>query len=244
MPQSTGSFSASGLAPAAGQGPQQRMPSSTSSGPVGRGNYEVRPGDCIESIAFSHGHFWQTIWNDIQNLQLRNARKNPNIMLPGDKVFVPEIQIKHESCVTGRRHKFVRRGVPSKLSILLKDEKGQPRADLEYVLVIDGMIFNGRTDGTGRIQHPIPPNAQWGKLSIGTEGEEYPLKLGYMDPISEISGVQARLSNLGYTCGQPSDKLNEETRQALRDFQDKHQLKQTGEPDQTTCDKLIQEHGS
>ncbi|MFH1075402.1 MAG: hypothetical protein V1753_00935 [Pseudomonadota bacterium] len=52
-------------------------------------DYIVKQGDCIESIAFKHGLFWETVWNHPNNQQLKQERKNPNILLAGDKVFVP-----------------------------------------------------------------------------------------------------------------------------------------------------------
>ena len=245
---------ANGATSGAGAGAVQQTAASSGSaggssgggGPVGSGNYEVKQGDCIESIAMDHGLFWQTIWNHPDNLDLKNARKNPNVLREGDKVFVPDLRPKQESGATEQRHKFKRKGVPSKISIILKDEKGQPRPNLDYVLEIDGQLSQGKTDAAGRLQHPIPPNAQRGKIIIGTGPgkEEYALQLGHLDPITEISGVQARLKNLGFDCGQADGALNDETRQAIRNFQAKCNLQETGEPDQATRDKLQQEHGS
>jgi hypothetical protein len=220
--------------------------SGNADGPVGSGSYEVQQGDCIESVAYSHGHFWKTIWNHPDNQRLKSQRKDPNVLLPGDRVFVPDLQLKQEPGASEQRHRFRRKGVPSKLSIVLKDEEGQPRAGLDYVLEIDGELLRGKTDGAGRLRHPIPPNAQRGKITVTTRDrkEEYLLQLGHLDPVTKISGVQARLSNLGFPCGPANGTLSEATRRALAEFQAKHQLKQSGEPDQATRDRLKQEHGS
>lgn len=93
-----------------------------SGGPVGNGNYEVQPGDCIESIAFNHGLFWETIWNHPNNQPLRAARDSPNVLLPGDKVFVPEIRTKEEPGATEQLHRFRRCGVPGILRLRIMGE--------------------------------------------------------------------------------------------------------------------------
>jgi len=212
-------------------------------GPVGKGNYVVKQGDCVESIAFKHGLFWETVWKDPKNFQLREARKNPNVLFPGDKVFVPDKRMKEESGATEQTHRFKRKGVPSKLHIVLK-ERDEPRADIPYIIEIDGKLFSGRTNSQGELEHPIPPNAKRGRLIVGESGQEvYPLQLGNIDPITEISGIQSRLSNLGFYYGSIDGNMNPETIQAIMDFQAKYDLQVTGEVDQTTRDKIMREYG-
>ena len=78
-------------------------------------------------------------------------------------------------------------------------------------------------------------------LVVGPEDDEdeYDLDLGCVDPTNEITGVQARLCNLGYDIERISGVLDEETRAALREFQEEQEgLKPTGEPDEATLQKL------
>src|SRR3982750_635578 len=82
-------------------------------GPVGDGSYLVQQGDCLESIAFAHGLDWQTMWLAPENAVLRDAR-NANILLSGDRLFVPAIRPKSVDCATDKVHSFVRKGVPSR----------------------------------------------------------------------------------------------------------------------------------
>jgi hypothetical protein len=204
-------------------------------------NYEVKQGDCIESIAFQHGLFWGTVWNHAKNLNLREKRKDPNVLFPGDVVFVPEKEKKHESGVTEQRHRFKRKGVPLKirLRLFIGDE---PRADESYVLVIDGHIFTGTTGANGEVEHPIPPDAKNARLVVGEEQEEYVLDLGHMNPIKEISGIQARLNNLGFDCGAVDGILGPKTEAALRKFQKEYNLAESGNVDEETCNKLLDVH--
>lgn len=221
----------------------QQSSDSSGDGPVGEGNHLVRQGDCVESIAYEKGFFWQTIWNDSQNAELKRIRKSPNDLLAGDKLYVPERRLKEESCATEETHRFRRKGVPSKLHIVLKDGD-EPRASVPYILEIDGELFSGKTDDDGAIKHPIPPNAERGELTLGEKGEEkYPLHLGCINPNSEISGVQGRLRNLGFYLGQADGTLNPETVDALKDFQAEYGLEVTGKPDEPTRNKLVEQHG-
>jgi len=215
-------------------------------GPVGKGNYVAKQGDCIESIASKHGLFWETVWNDPNNAQLKSVRKDPNVLEPGDKVFIPEKRLKEEPGATEQRHRFKRKGVPSLIHIILRDEEDRPRSGLEYVLEIDGKLVSGKTGTDGKIEHAIPPGAKQGKLTVGAgeNAEEYDLQLGYLDPVSEISGIQARLNNLGFDCGEGNDVLGPETKDAIWAFQEQYGLKPTGKPDEMTKQELKKRHGS
>ena len=59
--------------------------------------YEVKQGDCVSSIAGKYGMFWETIWNYSQNSELKNRRSDPNVLHPGDSIFIPEQELKEES---------------------------------------------------------------------------------------------------------------------------------------------------
>jgi N-acetylmuramoyl-L-alanine amidase len=204
-------------------------------------DHVVRQGECISSIAFEFGLFWQTVWNHPANAELRELRKDPNVLFPGDVVFLPERTVRTEIRPTEARHRFVLKGVPEVLRLQLLDYDGEPRANLAYVLEVDGTVFSGTTDAEGELRHRIPPNARRGKLTVeGTE--EFPLRLGSVGPISTVSGVQARLNNLGFDCdvdGVSGPKMAE----ALAGFQEKHGLPHTGELDEQTREKLRQAHG-
>jgi hypothetical protein len=202
-------------------------------------DYTAKEGDCILSIARDYGLLWETIWNHPQNATLKALREDPNVLLPGDIVHVRDKQIKLEPRATEVRHKFVRKGVPAKLRLQLLDRNQQPRANLTYTLVIDGESRSGTTDGDRRIEEPIKPNAQKAELTIqdGENTETYTLNLGGVDPVSETSGVQQRLRNLGYNAA------GDDWSQAIRAFQRKFGLTQTGQVDDLTRSKLKNLHG-
>ena len=204
--------------------------------------YKVRKGESIASIAFERGLFPDTIWDDPKNKELKEKREHPDVLMPGDIVFVREKEEKEESCDTEQKHRFRRKGVPAKLEVQLMED-GEPRDNLEYRLIIDGIPIDGKTDSDGWVKHSIPPNAKKGELKIG-DSEVIDLDIGHLDPVTTIEGVQQRLNNLNFNCGEPSGKLDERTSAAIRSFQQEHDLEGTGNPNEATESKLVEVHGS
>ncbi len=206
---------------------------------------QVKQGDCLASIADQHGFFWEQLWNHQQNSDLKEKRKNPNVLLPGDKVFIPDLDPFIVSCPTGQAHKFMVKGVPEELNLQMKID-GLPVKNTDYILELDGQEIAGTTDGEGRIVQSIMPSTKSARVVLG-EGEdrlEYNLNLGHLDPIDEVSGVQARLDNLGFGLGKTDGELGQNTAAALKSFQEAHDLDPSGELDQATKDALLKEHES
>jgi hypothetical protein len=204
----------------------------------------VIQGDCMNSIAADHGFFWRTLWDHPANAAIVGKRKDPNILLRGDRVHIPEKRRRMEECPTTRVHRFRVRNVPAKLNLRLLTEDGDPRSGLEYVVTIDGHTRKGTTDAEGYMRLSIPPNAREGTLLLPESEEEYELSLGHIDPITEVSGVQARLSNLGYYFGEVSGAMDPKTRGALWRFQSNAGMNPTGELDDETRAALQQAYGA
>lgn len=267
-PQSADDFSsrlASSLSAASGQDQPTviQVETTQQTGPVGQGDYVVRDGDCISSIAKSHGFFWETLWNNPGNSELKQVRKNPNVLLPGDRVTVPEKTRKDEDCAPEQRHRFRRKGEPSKIRFQLlrspadfllddtqaqRDMTDQPWGDVPYKVIIDGEEFEGVSDSAGFVECAIPGDAKEGKIIIkpGEPDERtIDLMLGALSPITELAGVVERLENLGFQCGDDEpEEVTPQLRSALGLFQEQNDLEVTGQPDEATRDKLVQVHGS
>jgi|SRR5271170_2610544 len=222
-------------------------------------NYTVKQGDCMSSIAVENGFFWQTLWNLSENAALKTKRKNPNVLLAGDKVFIPDLRVKNESRASGTKYTFVRKGVPEKLRMKLVDANHKPRANLDYIIVIDGNSQRGTTNSAGEITQSIPPGAKVGKLIIqpptppqtgkGAPPPKKPrreitkLQLGHLDPISEVTGLKSRLANLKFYRGPIDGNVDDATKQALSNFQKRKGLPVTGVADDATKSLLQKLHG-
>ncbi len=202
--------------------------------------HKVGKGESATSIASENGFFVDTIWNHPQNSALREKRKTPDQLFEGDELFIPEKQLKQEEGATGSRHRFKVKGVPAKFRLQLL-ALGEPRKNEDYVLNIDGKLTSGKTDADGWIKQPIPPGARNGTLLLQGGKETIPLQIGDLDPVEEVSGVQQRLTNLGFPSGN-SGQLDDPTKAALKRFQAVQGLPVTGEADSATRAKLKQLH--
>lgn len=200
----------------------------------------VRQGECISSIAEEYGLMPEAIWNDGANAELKAKRKDPNVLHPGDRLVIREKVIKEASKATEKRHRFVRKGTPAKLRLrFLCDD--QPIANEPYELDLGNRVISGKTKPDGWLEEAIPPGLTHGSILIGKR--RFPLSLGHVDPATEVTGAQTRLRNLGYYAGAVGGDLDEETGNALRAFQKKMGIPETGKLDPGTQSKLLSEHG-
>jgi hypothetical protein len=211
--------------------------------------YTVRQGDGMSSIAEATGFFWQTLWDLPENAELKARRPNPEVLLPGDIVTIPARRAGTRLCATGKVHRFRRRGVPVRVALRLVDSQGEAFAKARYRLQVGELEYQGETDDQGRIEQWVAPAARKGTLTLWPGREDLPqsldwaLSLGHMDPLDTVSGVQARLANLGYTCGAEDGGVGPETREALRRFQRKQGLEESGEIDEPIRARIGEVYG-
>jgi hypothetical protein len=206
--------------------------------------HKVESGECISSIAYQYGFFPDTLWNDPANAALKALRQDPNVLSPGDIVNIPDPRPKQETRPTGALHRFQLKTAPAKLRLqILEDD--QPLAFQPFRITIDGHVTrSGATTGEGYVIVSIPPNARSAVLVVG-QGDgtrEYRLRLGHLRPVEELEGVQTRLENLGYPCGEEYGTLGPGTVAALKAFQASQGLAVTGQPDDATRSKLEELH--
>jgi hypothetical protein len=211
---------------------------------AGMKDHKVAQGDCINSIAYENGFFWQTLWDHPNNAALKEHRQTPNILLAGDVVHVPDKRVKRERASVTRNNVYQLKGVPARIRLVFH-RGGEPRKNEPYKLEIDGKVLKqGTTDENGMIEAGILPTAKTGKVILG-EGREqtvYQLQLGHLDPPSEITGIDARLRNLGYLKSKAATATDDERQEALKAFQAANSLAITGDVDDATRKLLAGGH--
>jgi hypothetical protein len=186
--------------------------------PVGGGTHVVNQGECIYSLAARSGHDWKTIWEHPQNAVLKATRQDPGVLLPGDRVHIPEIKLKTIDLPSGGRHRVVVMGQNIALHLRMCDADGEPIAGAKYQIAIGSRRIPVTTNGDGRIEALIPASALEAKLRNLHTGEIYSLNLGHMDPPDTASAIRKRLANLGYNLDAADGDLNEHALSVLRAF--------------------------
>jgi hypothetical protein len=81
--------------------------------------HKVKQGEDIYTIAADFGIHPDTIWNHSANRELKELRKHPGILNPGDRVVIPDKQPREETGATGECHVFRKKTGTVKLKMRL-----------------------------------------------------------------------------------------------------------------------------
>lgn len=115
--------------------------------------YTVRRGDTLSHIAARHGLAnWRTIYNATpENDEFRRTHPDPNLIFPGDRVFVPNPRQKQETVPTTTRTRFRVRGTGVRLCFIFDNGDGNPNNDrvLTYLCVSNLVTSDKLPNGFG-----------------------------------------------------------------------------------------------
>jgi hypothetical protein len=218
----------------------------------------VRQGEHLASIAEQYGFAdSRTIWDHPRNAELRGKR-DPDVLLPGDTLFVPERRTRNESAATETRHRFVLHAERLLLRLVVQQPDRGAAREIPVVLSVEGRSAEDRTSGEGLIERRIPRSAAAGSLVFTAAEPPFDarqplaLEIGGLDPIDTRSGQEERLRNLGYYGGPPGGPEppaeappdSEEFRSAVEEFQCDHGLGIDGVLGPKTQAALLKAHGS
>jgi hypothetical protein len=212
-------------------------------------NYVVQQGDHLARIAKAFGFSdWHTIWSHPNNADLKKNRQNPNVLYPGDLLYLPDRQLRQEPCSTDNKHGFMKKASDLKLRLTLRDQYEQPIANASCNLILGAKSGTVTTDGSGKIEADIQPDDHDGILIIQNsetpfENAQISFKIGDLDPVLETSGQVARLNNLGYFAGDILQPDPATFQSAVEEFQCDNNLTVDGICGPATQAKLKQVHG-
>ena len=209
----------------------------------------VVQGEHLSSIADQYGFTdYAVLWNDANNATLKQQRVNPNVLLAGDNVYIPDKQAKDESGATTQRHIFNLKQTPLMLRIIFEDAYEKPVANAPVTLYLGSDKTSLTSDGTGKFQQQITPTTTAGTVVLGTadtpfQDEQLQIGVGELDPIDSLSGQAARLNNLGYFAGNPATADDAQFESAVEEFQCDQSIPVDGDPGPQTQAKLKQVYG-
>lgn len=133
---------------------------------------KVGEGDCISSIAFNYGVTeWKKLY-DHQEQKFKDSRKNPNSLVIGDQVKVPQGPELSDSKSTGTKVKItVAKAKTVRLRLVVIDSMGNAIKDRPNTLkwavgVLSWGTKSGKTNAQGLIEADIPPNSRIAELKF------------------------------------------------------------------------------
>jgi hypothetical protein len=186
---------------------------------------------------------WKAFYNDDLNRDFWNLGPDPNALLPGDSLHVPDEETKAELCSTAHVLPALRNTIG--LRFIVRDVDGEPLAREKYQVDGTGEIPDGILCSDALHDVIVPPCALEGTLAVWVRddldlADVWTLKLGHLDLID--NGSHARLHNLGYDCG-PVDGVNGSRMQVgVRAFQKERSLQVDGVAGPETQAALVDQH--
>ena len=206
------------------------------------GFHRVKEGEHISLIAARNGfRDYRTVWDNAGNATLRQTRQNPNTLMPGDAVFVPDKTDRNEAAETGRRHVFFSHARHLMLRIVGLDVHRTAIVAASWTIQHEGGAASNVTTGAGLAETEIPVTARHGALTLS--GNVLELDIGGLHPIEDESGCLQRLVNLGYLEGPPEEAAPAEIHSAVEEFECDQRLPLTGVCKGITRDALRDFHG-
>lgn len=211
--------------------------------------HEVQPGETLLDIAVAYGyHSHKPIYSHANNAAFRSKRPNPNLIHPGDMVYIPPREKRDEEAPADASHRYVVKRPKKLLRLAIEDSNGERLKNAPYELIIGPDHYLDNTDGEGMLIRRIPLHARQATLKV--HNITWSLEIGHLNPVKDtiddgVSGIQARLLNLGFDPGPVDGKMGPLTEAAIATFQKKNfPLVVDGICGPKTLARLVELHGS
>lgn len=229
--------------------------------------HTVRQGEHLSRIAAQYGfQDFAVIWSHGKNAELKALRQNPNVLLAGDILFIPDKRDKDDSKPTDNKHAHDVPRPKLLLRVRLENLFEEPIANRPCLFREEKKAIRLTTNGQGQIEQEIPVKVEFVSVEVQPFDTqevaiEVPIFVGHLDPVTEVTGWQSRLNNLGYAAGSapipprdpgqtPKEQLEalppnrkEPLVSAIEEFQCDHHLKVDGICGGGTQAKLKEIHG-
>jgi len=139
------------------------------------------------------------VWTHPKNAELKAARPNPEVLAPGDLIWLPREPAQSVFDVWPGSTVNAFATIPSQtLCVRLIDDDGAPVAHESFSVVGGKAHPPAITDEAGRALFEVPLTAKDALLSLPSRDVRLLVKPGRLDPLCTVTGVVGRLQNLGY----------------------------------------------
>ncbi len=212
--------------------------------------YIVRQGDYLTKLGHLKGFDAAKAWADSANDDIRKKRSSMDTLEPGDIVYIPDVAPKQIPIHGGIVNHYIAR-IP-KVPVNLKLQVGGTVLQKEPVVIrgIGPKPVESATDENGILTTSVKVHVREIEVELPQRNRTLRVRVGDMDPINELSGLQKRLTHLGFyvptkTGTENFDALDPaQILSALKAFQASKKLKVTGKLDDDTKKALIAASGS
>jgi N-acetylmuramoyl-L-alanine amidase len=172
--------------------------------------YVIRRGEYLVQLANQFGFDAETVWGDDKNADLREQRSDPNILAPGDVMYIPDRNPRDQQPKTvfpGTTNTFV--SDPAKTTIKIQFLDTQLASHACTIAELPDLAGLA-TDANGVLTFPVPVTLEAATITFPDASVECFCRIGHLDPITTLSGAHQRLQNLGYI----DDRVSVETANA------------------------------
>jgi hypothetical protein len=184
--------------------------------------YVVRRGDHLLKIALQMGFDADTVWQDPKNADLRKSRPSMNVLCVGDVLYVPQTPQREWMPVkVGSANPYVAKVPTVQVAVKFAFE-GKPLSSETCTIRELPELGTLTTTSNGTLKFEVPVALEAVTVEFSALGLDQALLIGHLDPVSELTGIYQRLSNLGFVHDDPSTvgTLDEQfLRDPLSDFQ-------------------------
>src|SRR5438128_2230282 len=112
--------------------------------------HKVAQGECLATIAADYGFTdYHAIYDHPKNVIFKKKRSNPDILFPGDCLYIPDKQGKQDNRNTTARHCYQVASATKVIRLVVEDLTNKPMANVPYRLTHEQGMLTGNTDGRG-----------------------------------------------------------------------------------------------
>jgi hypothetical protein len=213
--------------------------------------YVIRQGDYLTKLAHQRGFDATAIWNDPKNARIRDKRTEPNLLHPGDILWIPDApEVRRLAVKSGSANRYVA-NIPKMPVEVRLQVGGAPLAKEPYqILGLGPDPIEGATDDDGWLKATVPVHVREIEVLLTEKDRTLRVRVGDLDPVDTLSGLKKRLTHLGFyqpsRVGIENDDVADDDAlvSALKAFQSSRDIGPTGKLDDDTRKALTGAHGS